>query len=206
MSTDNDAGDPSGSRIRLALMVVASLLAAGVALGLAVSWLGTSALRAAGVDDDQTPQSATSSSPTTPARTSKPSPTASSERSRLTPSESSTPDRKSDTRPSRTARTRKPAEDKTPVATGRLAASAARVGSFEQVRLHGRLEGVRAGTVLRVERRDAGRWVRFPTTTTVEPGGRFTVHVALGQPGPNLMRVSVSGSARHTSSTTITVT
>lgn len=79
------------------------------------------------------------------------------------------------------------------------------VGSYQPVRLRGQVAGATAGTRLRVERREGDRWARFPVTTSARARGYFTVRVALGRPGANVLRVSVIGSPRSSPPVTVEV-
>jgi hypothetical protein len=59
---------------------------------------------------------------------------------------------------------------------------------FQTVRIDGTYPG-RAGTFLRVERWEEGRWVDFPVPTTTDRAGKFTAYVEFGQPGRYRLRV-----------------
>lgn len=179
----SDRQDPSVAR--LILVVLAALVTVGVVVGLMLSWVGTSALRAAGLDDaDPEPRQSG------PAVTSTPKPSA----------PTAAPGDDEPTTPSST-RTR---STPTPSA-GSLRASPATAGSFEQVTLSGRLPGVAPGTSLQVERREGGGWVPFPASTTTAASGSFSTFVALGQLGANVMRVVIPGTQRSTPTVTIRI-
>lgn len=59
---------------------------------------------------------------------------------------------------------------------------------FQTVRIHGTYHGG-AGTLLRVQRWEGGKWLAFPLPTKTDQSGQFTTHVELGQPGPYRLRV-----------------
>ena len=59
----------------------------------------------------------------------------------------------------------------------------------ERVPISGVLQGAAAGTTLRVQLRQDGRWQPFPLPTTTGVAGRFTAYVALGAPGTYELRV-----------------
>ena len=66
-----------------------------------------------------------------------------------------------------------------------LAASAR---PFEAVRIQGTYRGG-AGTFLRVQRWEGGRWLDFPLPTKIDQSGRFTTQAEFGQPGRYWLRV-----------------
>jgi hypothetical protein len=66
-----------------------------------------------------------------------------------------------------------------------LAASAR---PFEAVRIQGRYRGG-AGTFLRVQRWEGGRWLDFPLPTKTDQSGRFITQAEFGQPGRFRLRV-----------------
>ena len=69
-------------------------------------------------------------------------------------------------------------------------ASASYAGTtFETVAISGVLDGAPAGTTLRVQHREQGRWVSFPLPTTTDAAGRFTAYVEMGAPGSYELRV-----------------
>ena len=59
---------------------------------------------------------------------------------------------------------------------------------FETVRIQGTYHGG-ANTFLRVERREAGKWLAFPLPTKTDQSGQFTAYVEFGQPGRYQLRV-----------------
>ena len=59
---------------------------------------------------------------------------------------------------------------------------------FQIVRIDGTYPG-EAGTFLRVERFEDGRWLDFPVPTTTDQAGKFTAYVEFGQPGRYRLRV-----------------
>ncbi len=82
-----------------------------------------------------------------------------------------------------------------------LSAGSKSTGSMQRVTLSGSYPGG-DGTVLQVQRKEGGRWVDFPTSATVD-GKHFDTYVALGQPGPNKLRVV--GGGKTSNVVTITV-
>jgi hypothetical protein len=59
---------------------------------------------------------------------------------------------------------------------------------FQTVRIQGTYRGG-AGTFLRVQRWEGGKWLAFPLPTKTDQSGRFTAYVELGQPGRYRLRV-----------------
>jgi hypothetical protein len=59
---------------------------------------------------------------------------------------------------------------------------------FETVRIQGTYRGG-AGTVLRVQRWEGGKWLNFPLPTKTDQSGQFTTYVEFGQPGRYRLRV-----------------
>ena len=60
---------------------------------------------------------------------------------------------------------------------------------FQTVRIQGRFRGG-AGTFLRVQRWEGGKWLDFPLTTKTDQSGKFTAYVELGgRPGRYQLRV-----------------
>jgi serine acetyltransferase len=59
---------------------------------------------------------------------------------------------------------------------------------FGAVRIQGTYRG-RAGTFLRVQRWEGGRWLDFPLPTKTDQSGRFITQVEFGQPGRYRLRV-----------------
>jgi hypothetical protein len=59
---------------------------------------------------------------------------------------------------------------------------------FETVRIQGLYRGG-AGTFLRIQREEEGRWVDFPLPTKSDEAGHFTSYVEFGQPGRYRLRV-----------------
>jgi hypothetical protein len=69
-----------------------------------------------------------------------------------------------------------------------LTASPATVASYQQINLTGTYPGGN-GSVLQVQRKQAGTdWIDFPSSATVE-GGRFRTYVESGRTGRNFFRV-----------------
>jgi hypothetical protein len=64
---------------------------------------------------------------------------------------------------------------------------------FETVRIQGRYRG-EAGTFLRVQRWEGGKWLSFPLPTKTNQSGQFTAYVELGQPGRYRLRVADASS------------
>jgi hypothetical protein len=59
---------------------------------------------------------------------------------------------------------------------------------FQTVRIQGTYRGG-AGTFLRVERWEGGKWLAFPLPTKTNQSGQFTAYVELGQPGSHRLRM-----------------
>ena len=59
---------------------------------------------------------------------------------------------------------------------------------FETVRISGTYRGG-ADTFLRLQRREAGKWLTFPLPAKTDKSGRFTTYVDLGQPGRYQLRL-----------------
>jgi hypothetical protein len=176
--------DPDFRRqlIRAALTVVG--LAA--AIGLVIALVATVALRMAGVSGDDGP------APTVAAPDPEQEPTESSETPTASPEE--TPAGRSG--PPATAP--RPEEQRIQLWASQLAAS-----SMERVTLTGRyLDG--EGVTLQVQRMENGSWVAFPTSARVQGGG-FNTYVALGQPGPNRLRVVDPGSGQTSNAVVVNI-
>ena len=184
---DEPAERPRDDRIlRLVMLSVGGVIVLGVAVGLLLSWVGTSVLDAAGIDGEDTGGSQRPIM-TDPVET--------------TPSTTPTPDEPTTSEPTEPTTTNEPGDK-----VGTLVATPESAASFQRVTLTGRLPGVPAGTSLQVERLEGGSWVTFPTTATATASGSFSTYVELGQPGANQMRVVLPGSSRSTPTVTITIT
>jgi serine/threonine protein kinase len=72
--------------------------------------------------------------------------------------------------------------------TIQLVDSAHSAKPFETVRLQGIYRGG-AGTFLRVERWEGGKWLAFPLLTKTDQSGQFTAYVELGEPGRYRLRM-----------------
>jgi hypothetical protein len=59
---------------------------------------------------------------------------------------------------------------------------------FEAIRIQGTYRGG-AGSFLRVQRWEGGKWLDFPLPTKTDQSGQFTAYVELGQPGRYRLRV-----------------
>jgi hypothetical protein len=170
-------------------IVRAVLMVAGIAvvIGLVVALTATAALRMAGVSGDDGPPPTVAEpdpdelpSPDTVEPTPSEGPSASPGPSQR-PSDS--PSKGPGESPSKSPGPTK--SDKPQQIT--LTASASSASSMQQVGLSGSYPGGN-GVTLQVQRREGGSWAPFPTSATVD-GGRFSTYVALGQPGPNRLRV-----------------
>lgn len=184
----------------------AALIVAGIAaaIGLLIGGLTSAAIKLTGV----LPEPTTSPTPRaeetdagdndlptpalekTPAPSPKPTTRSASARPTQSPSPSPKPSPK---------KTRAPKPDR----GIQLNASASSVNSYQQVTLSGTYPGGN-GTTLQVQRREGGSWATFPTSATVE-GGSFSTYVALGQPGPNQMRVVDQSTGRISNVVVVTV-
>lgn len=164
----------------------AVLMVTGIAvvLGLVVALTATAALRMAGVSGDDGPAPSVAApepelpTPDTVESSPTPSPTPSPSPTETTPSPTE-------------SRSAKPTPKPRQI---RLRAGASAATAMEEVTLSGRYPGGN-GSTLQVQRREGGAWVPFPTSATVE-GGTFETYVALGQPGPNRMRVVDTSTGR----------
>ena len=223
--TDNSdkAGntDKAGRPVRLAITVVLALVAFGVAVGLVVSYLSTTALKAAGIDGStsdavtatQEPVISPTQRPGTAAAPSRGGQkTAQKTAQKTTQKATQEPEKKDPQKKRKKKPQEKPSPDpKKPSRQGpgqlpgTLRVNDGRVPAFKQVRLRGRIPGVRSGRRVQVERLEAGRWRRFPVTARAEARGEFSVRVALGRPGPNVLRVRLPGTRRLTGQATVTV-
>lgn len=166
-------------------IVRAVLMVAGIAvvIGLVVALTATAALRMAGVSGDDGPPPTVAEpdpdelpSPDTVEPTPSESPSTS-------PGPSQSPNKGPSKRPSKSP---SPTKSDKPQQI-RLTASASSASSMQQVGLSGSYPGGN-GVTLQVQRREGGGWAPFPTSATVD-GGTFSTYVALGQPGPNRLRV-----------------
>lgn len=231
--TDNSdkAGntDKAGRPVRLAITVVLALVAFGVAVGLVVSYLSTTALKAAGIDGSTsdavtatqepvispTQRPGTAAAPshggqkTAPKTVQKTAPkTVQKSTQKATPEpEKKDPQKKRKKKPQEkpSPDPKKPSRQGPGQLPGTLRVNDGRVPAFKQVRLRGRIPGVRPGRRVQVERLEAGRWRRFPVTARAEARGEFSVRVALGHPGANVLRVRLPGTRRLTGQATVTV-
>ena len=219
--TDNSdkAGntDKAGRPVQLAITVVLALVAFGVAVGLVVSYLSTTALKAAGIDGS-TSDAVTATQDPVMSPTQRPGTAAAPSRGgqktaqKTTQKATQEPEKKDPQKKRKKKPQEKPSPDpKKPSRQGpgqlpgTLRVNDGRVPAFKQVRLRGRIPGVRSGRRVQVERLEAGRWRRFPVTARAEARGEFSVQVALGRPGANVLRVRLPGTRRLTGQATVTV-
>ncbi len=170
----------------------AALIVAGIAavIGLVIGLLTAGAVYMTGLAPDDGPEP-TVAVPQDDEEASLPSPSLSPTPSPRPPAESSpslSPTRAAEGAP-RPTRKPSPARTRRPQPDGaiELRASKRRVASYGRVTLSGHYPGGN-GTTLRVQRREDGSWVAFPTSATVD-GDAFSTYVASGQPGPNHFRV-----------------
>jgi len=75
---------------------------------------------------------------------------------------------------------------------------------WTKVSLTGKSTGVPAGTKVQVQRKQNGKWVNFPATTTVTKSGTYSVWVKSGRVGVNQFRVLTPKVASSPVSVTIT--
>jgi hypothetical protein len=80
---------------------------------------------------------------------------------------------------------RTPGEKRRPIILEDLSASAR---PFEAVRIQGRYRDG-AGSVLRVQRSEGGKWLDFSLSTKIDQSGQFTTQAEFGRPGRYRLRV-----------------
>jgi hypothetical protein len=130
-----------------------------------------------------TPTTSASPSPkASPTRTPEASP---SETAKASPSPSTSPSPSASPAPSDSA-TGAPPDEEPQV---ELTSTSLTGEPYETVPLRGVVDGVDAGTTLRVQHLLRGRWQSFPIPTTTDSAGRFTAYVELGGPGRYQLRV-----------------
>jgi hypothetical protein len=78
------------------------------------------------------------------------------------------------------------------------------VKAWTKVALTGRTTGVAAGTKVQVQRKQNGRWVKFPAITTVTKSGTYRVWVKSGRAGVNQFRVLTPNVASSPVNITVT--
>jgi hypothetical protein len=170
-------------RGRVLLAALIGLVVAGVVIGLAVAWLSTRVLDAAGLDDPY---------PTIPPE-------------RTVAQRGQSPDDTAPDQSERTPAAQTPATT-TAVKDPTLTASPRQVGPNEPISLTGRFPGLAAGTSLQIERRIGGSpWELFPVSLTSGEDGSFSVIVQTGQVGENEFRLSVPGTTRVSPPAPVTV-
>lgn len=222
---DNDTVDgpppERQHRVRLILASLAGLVATGIVIGLLVSWASTTLIGASGIEemerdpdrsgaarptgDVPAPQdpspSPSENSPEGPSESAETAETAPDQTTPTTETEQTTQtEQTTETEPT-TGRTREPEPDPS---EGTLSASTTSAAAYEPLTLSGTFPGA-AGSTLQVERLEGGSWVAFPTTATADGSGSFSTYVELGQPGENLMRVTLPGTDRSTPTVAITI-
>jgi hypothetical protein len=181
------AVDPQLRRqITRAVLLVAGIAAA---IGLVIALTATAALRMAGISGDDGP-------PPTVAEP-EPDEVPTPETVESSPSPSGSPSEGASESPGAAPTSQKPSDKPSPSKSDKpkqitLSADTSNASSMQRVNLNGRYPGGN-GVTLQVQRREGGSWTPFPTSATVD-GGSFSTYVALGQPGPNRLRVVDTGS------------
>ena len=61
--------------------------------------------------------------------------------------------------------------------------------AFETIPIQGTYVGAETGTILHVQRREGGKWVRFPLPAATDENSSFSAYVELGSPGRYRLRV-----------------
>jgi len=178
-----------------------AVLAVALVIGLVAGAVAWGAVHATGLDDEPAssgPEAA--STPAAPASSrSAASPSASPEKQTT---------RKADPAPTKTAHPEtKPAKHRHGhrARHGHLTLTASRrhVSPMGRVDLGGRYPGHNGATLV-VQRREGGRWSRFPVSVTVR-GRSFHTWVASGHHGPNAFRVLDPASGRVSGAVTVVV-
>lgn len=176
-------------QITRAVLAVVGLAAA---IGLVIALIATVGLRMAGVSGDDGP------APSVAAPDPEQEPEESTETPAETPAEPSATAAPGTAPATTPATTPAPREPRIQLWTTQLA-----VSSMERVTLAGRYRGGEGVTLL-VQRKENGSWVAFPTSARVQGGG-FNTYVALGQPGPNQLRVVDPGSGQVSNAVVVNV-
>ena len=189
--------DPQDLRERV-IGALGAVLAVALVIGAVAGVAAYGAVRASGLGDGDLAAASTS-----PSSASSPSESTETPSASPTPSPSASP-------------TPRPAHHSTPKPKRKtrhhharhrvrltLAARQRHVSAMGRIDLHGRYPG-HGGTRLVVQRRQGGRWSRFPVSVTVR-GGTFHTWVASGHRGPNRFRVVDPARGRASAPVTVLV-
>lgn len=189
---------------RQLIRAVLTVVGLAAAIGLVIALVATVALRMAGVSGDDGPAPAVAApDPEQEPKESSETPTTSPEETPARPGASADPGASTEPRASAAPGTA-PATGQPPEGQRiQLWASQPAASSMERVTLVGRYLGGE-GVTLQVQRMENGSWVAFPTSARVQGGG-FDTYVALGQPGPNRLRVVDPGSGRTSNAVVVNI-
>lgn len=77
--------------------------------------------------------------------------------------------------------------------TNTVTADRTRAKAWEQFRLHGKVTGIKPGTVVQLQQKRRGTWKALPATSVVDRSGAYSMRVKLGMRGPQQVRTLVAG-------------
>jgi hypothetical protein len=194
--------DPQDLRERV-VGALGAVLAVALVIGVVAGAVAYGAVRAAGLHGDEAASvgSTAASMPSDQASPRAPEPpTARSEKHQASDKPKADPGPKHKTRHHRHPR-RKAKSPRNGHLT--LTTSREHAAPMGRVNLWGHYPG-QEGVRLVVQRREGGRWERFPVTVTLR-GGSFQTWVASGRRGPNLFRVLDPATGRASASVSVSV-
>ncbi|WP_301126337.1 hypothetical protein [Streptomyces cacaoi] len=98
-----------------------------------------------------------------------------------------------------------PAPDTGQVATKTNTVKADRttVKAWEQFRLHGKVQGIKAGTKVQLQQKQQGKWKNLPATSVVNRSLDYSMRVKLGMKGKQEIRTVIDGKASNVVTVTV---
>ncbi|MYT32291.1 MULTISPECIES: hypothetical protein [unclassified Streptomyces] len=77
------------------------------------------------------------------------------------------------------------------------AANKHNIRAGQELRITGKVTGVRPGTKARLQQQDHRRWVNLPVTATTQKHGAYLLHVKPTHKGRTVYRVAAGGAVSH---------
>ncbi|QHC26314.1 hypothetical protein [Streptomyces sp. GS7] len=71
------------------------------------------------------------------------------------------------------------------------------VRAGQELRITGKVTGVRPGSKVRLQQQDHRRWVNLPVTATVQKHGEYQLHIKPAHKGRTVYRVTAGGAVSH---------